>query len=122
MLLMLLSLGTFQFISQSRRIPYLCLKGKHQRKVKLKNIFQALKVTVIYLATYIYIASTFRGGGTWLLPTLKSDLLALLEGEVSEPPSHFDVKLLDGSAAVHFLSCNNVSTFAEYSQNVFNIT
>ena len=41
------------------------------------------------------------------------NLIFWLKGEVSEPPSHFDVKLLDGSAAVHFLSCNNVSTFAE---------
>ena len=54
--------------------------------------------------------------GKLRLPTLKSDLLALLEGEVFERPSHMDFKLLDGSAAVHFLS----STFAEYSQSVVN--
>ncbi len=54
------------------------------------------------------------------MPTQKSDLLVLLEGVTSGPPSHFDVKLIDGSAAVHFLSCASVSTFVEYSRSVFN--
>ncbi len=90
--------------------------------------------------SHLYIASTFRGGdleeffshenhpwppsisdhGKLRLPTQKSDLLVLLEGVTSGPPSHFDVKLIDGSAAVHFLSCASVSTFVEYSRSVFN--
>ncbi len=41
-------------------------------------------------------------------------------GVTSGPPSHFDVKLIDGSAAVHFLSCASVSTLVEYSRSVFN--
>ncbi len=90
--------------------------------------------------SHLYIASTFRGGdleeffshenhpwppsisdhGKLRLPTQKSDLLVLLEGVTSGPPSHFDIKLIDGSAAVHFLSCASVSTFVEYSLSVFN--
>ena len=108
-------------------------KRQAPKESKTKKQISSLK-SDCNLFSHLYIASTFRGGdleeffshenhpsdhGKLRLPTLKSDLLALLEGEVSEPPSHFDV--LDGSAAVHFLSCNNVSTFAEYSQNVFNM-
>ena len=56
--------------------------------------------------------------GKLRLPTKKSDLPRLFnDGTTPEPPSYFDVKLV---AIVHFLSCEQVSTFAEYSNNVFN--
>ena len=94
----------------------------------------------IYSA-HLYIASKFRDGdletffahenhpwppsladqGKLRSPTKKFDLLRLFnDGTTPEPPSYFDVKLVDGPALVHFLSCKQVSTFAEYSNNVFN--
>ena len=36
-----------------------------------------------------------------------------------EPPSTFDVKVLDGAAVVHFLSTTNITTFDEYANGVF---
>ncbi|KAJ8043846.1 hypothetical protein HOLleu_11123 [Holothuria leucospilota] len=50
----------------------------------------------------------------------KSDLLTKLEQtNQNDPPSSFDVKVLDGAAVVHLLSTNNVSTFDEYADKVF---
>ena len=42
----------------------------------------------------------------------KSDLLIVLaQMTQKEPPSTFDVKVLDGAAVVHFLSTTNIPTF-----------
>ncbi|KAG1686778.1 hypothetical protein GQR58_008588 [Nymphon striatum] len=38
---------------------------------------------------------------------------------VAEPPTLFDVKVLDGAAVVHMLSVNAVGTFIEYANSVF---
>ena len=114
-------------------------KRQKKRDSKSKKQFSNLK-SDLNLFSHLYIASTFRGGdldeffshenhpwppsisdnGKLRLPTKKSDLLNLLEVETSEPPSYFDAKLIDGAAAVHFLSSRNVSTFADYGESVFN--
>ncbi|KAG1707491.1 Degenerin del-1 [Nymphon striatum] len=49
----------------------------------------------------------------------KSDLMNCLVDTVAEPPTLFDVKVLDGAAVVHMLSVNAVGTFIEYANSVF---
>ncbi|KAG1704380.1 Zinc finger protein 91 [Nymphon striatum] len=49
----------------------------------------------------------------------KSDLMYCLVDTVAEPPTLFDVKVLDGAAVVHMLSVNAVGTFIEYANSVF---
>lgn len=50
----------------------------------------------------------------------KSDLLnCLLADSLPEPPTAFDVKILDGAAVVHMLPVNAVATFSEYTKRVF---
>ena len=50
----------------------------------------------------------------------KSDLLTVLTQKTQhEPPSTFDVKLLDGTAVLHFLPASSVTTFDEYVSSVF---
>ncbi len=93
-----------------------------ENKVKKKN--NNLKSDVC-LFSHLYISSTIRGGdldeffshenhpwppslsdnGKLRLPTSKADLLSFFEIESSDPPSYFDIKLIDGAAAVNFLSC-----------------
>ena len=92
------------------------------------------------LFSQLYIASQFRDGdledffshenqpwppslsehGKLRLPTKKSDLLKCISMETTtEPPSTFDVKVMDGPAIVHALSTKLVKTFDEYSHLVF---
>ena len=83
----------------------------------------------VNLFSHLYIASTFRGGdldqffshenhplppapchhGKLRLPTKKSDLLDLLEVETSEPPSYFDVELIDAAFFFVMYKCINFS-------------
>lgn len=52
---------------------------------------------------------------------VQPDIVAALEKSTSEtqPPSTFDVKVLDGAAVVHFLSTSGITTFEEYADVVF---
>ena len=92
------------------------------------------------LFSHLYIASRFHEGnlddffahenqswppslceqGKLRLPSKKSDLLSIID-EVSniEPPTRYDVKLVDGPAIVHSLPTKLVKTFDEYSDAVF---
>ena len=57
-------------------------------------------------------------GKLWL--GKKSDLLTVLTQKTQyEPPSSFDVKVLDGTVVVHFLPASSVTTFDEYVSSVF---
>ena len=50
----------------------------------------------------------------------KSDLLSILiQRTENEPPTSFDVKVLDGAAIVHLLPITNTVTFKEYACDVF---
>ncbi|KAG1688828.1 Hepatic leukemia factor [Nymphon striatum] len=49
----------------------------------------------------------------------KSDLMNCLVDTVAEPPTLFEVKVLDSAAVVHMLSVNAVGTFIEYANSVF---
>lgn len=51
----------------------------------------------------------------------KSDLLTIIldQVEVEEPPSWFDVKVLDGAAIVHLLPTTNATTFEDYANAAF---
>ena len=50
----------------------------------------------------------------------KSDLLTVLTQKTQhEPPSTFDVEVLDGTAVVHFLPASSVTTFDEYVSSGF---
>ena len=114
-------------------------KRQKVKENKVKKKINSLKSDVC-LFSHLYISSTIRGGdldeffshenhpwppslsdnGKLRLPTNKAALLNLLEVRTSDPPSCYDVKLIDGAAAVHFLSSLNISTFADYSKLVFN--
>lgn len=93
------------------------------------------------LFSHLYIASKFRDGdledffahenqpwppslsdhGKLRLPSKKSDLLSLLDaGPTPEPPTYFHAKMIDGPAIVHILPCKLITTFEDYSENVFN--
>ena len=92
------------------------------------------------LFSHLYIASKFRNGnledffshenqpwppshseqGKLCLPTKKSDLLSCIEEAMNlEPPTYYDVKLLDGPAIVYSLPTKQAKTFDEYSDAVF---
>ena len=92
------------------------------------------------LFSHLYIASKFREGnledffshenqpwppslseqGNLRLPNKKSDLLSCLDEVTnSQPPTHYDVKLVDGPAIVHSLPTKQAKTFDEYSDVVF---
>ena len=58
--------------------------------------------------------------GKLRLPSKKSDLLPLFDGEVPEVPSCFHAKVIDGPTIVHILPLKQSSTFDEYSEDVFN--
>ena len=107
-----------------------------KKYTKTKQQIRSLK-SDCNLFSHLYIASKFRDEtffahenhpwppsladqGKLRLPTKKSDLRLFNDGTTPEPPTYFDVKLVDGPAVVHFLSCKQVSTFTEYSNNVFN--
>ena len=114
-------------------------KRQSRKQTKVKDQISSLK-SDCNLFSHLYIASKFRDGslveffahenhpwppslsdhGKLRLPTKKSDLLSLIDSDtMTEPPSSFDAKLMDGPAIVHLLSCKQASTFADYSKNVF---
>ena len=92
------------------------------------------------LFSHFYIARKFREGnledffshenhpwppslseqGNLRWPNKKSDLLSCLDKATNlEPPTYYDVKLVDGPAIVHSLPTKQVKTFVEYGDAVF---
>lgn len=46
-------------------------------------------------------------------------LTSLETANETEPPSTFDVKVLDGTAVLHFLPTAGIATFRDYARKVF---
>ena len=110
-----------------------------KKSQKLKQQVASLK-SDCHLFSHLYIASKFREGnledffshenqpwppslselGKLRLPSKKSDLLSCLDKATNfEPPTYYDVKLVDGPAIVHSLQTRQVRRFNEYGNAVF---